>query len=198
MIIGLGTVALIWFLQLFFMNNYYGEMKFKEVVRTASSISYAYQRGDANLNASIKELSVNNDFYVFIESENGIILFSPQQEVYSSVSGYMDEAMKLKGLLEASGGAPVHFEVNSKGKYNILAYGCQLTNKNGEQAVLYIFSPLYPVSSTINILKHQLFYVTAMTLVLAVTLAIYFSNRISKPIKSMTSTAEEMGKGTIM
>ena len=195
MIIGLGTVALIWFLQLFFMNNYYGEMKFKEVVRTASSISYAYQRGDANLNASIKELSVNNDFYVFIESENGIILFLPQQEVYSSVSGYMDEAMKLKGLLEASGGAPVHFEVNSKGKYNILAYGCQLTNKNGEQAVLYIFSPLYPVSSTINILKHQLFYVTAMTLVLAVTLAIYFSNRISKPIKSMTSTAEEMGKG---
>ena len=70
MIIGLGTVALIWFLQLFFMNNYYGEMKFKEVARTASSISFAYQKGDSNLTSSIKELSVSNDFYVFIESEN--------------------------------------------------------------------------------------------------------------------------------
>ena len=65
------------------MNNYYGEMKFKEVARTASSISFAYQKGDSNLTSSIKELSVSNDFYVFIESESGILLFSPQQEVYS-------------------------------------------------------------------------------------------------------------------
>ena len=54
------------------MNNYYGEMKFKEVARTASSISFAYQKGDSNLTSSIKELSVSNDFYVFIESESGI------------------------------------------------------------------------------------------------------------------------------
>ena len=46
-----------------------------------------------------------------------------------------------------------------------------------------------------SILRHQLFYVTALTLVLAFTLAIYFANRISKPIKSMTDTAKEMGKG---
>lgn len=30
---------------------------------------------------------------------------------------------------------------------------------------------------------------------MAFTLAIYFSNRISRPIKGMTSTAKEMGKG---
>lgn len=195
MIIGLGTVALIWFLQLFFMNNYYGEMKFKEVARTASSISFAYQKGDSNLTSSIKELSVSNDFYVFIESESGILLFSPQQEVYSSVSIYVDETRRLKSLIEASDGAPVHFEVSSGDKYNVLAYGCEITDPDGQAAILYIFSPLYPVSSTVNILRHQLFYVTALTLVMAFTLAIYFSNRISRPIKGMTSTAKEMGKG---
>ena len=60
---------------------------------------------------------------------------------------------------------------------------------------LYIFSPLYPVNSTVDILKNQLFYVTIITLFGAFSLAIYFANRISRPIKSITTTAKEMGRG---
>lgn len=195
MVIGLGTVALIWFLQLFFMNNYYGEMKFKEVARTAASISYSYQKNDKNLTDSITELSISNDYYVFIESETGLLLFSPDQENYYSFSKYMEEALRLRSMLNESNGSPVHFEVSSGDKYNTLAYGCQIKGPDGDPAILYIFSPLYPVSSTISILRHQLIYVTVLTLVLAFTLSIFFANRIARPIKGMTSTAKEMGKG---
>ena len=42
--LGLGIVLLIWFLQIFFLNNYYEHMKIVEVNRIASSISHAYEK----------------------------------------------------------------------------------------------------------------------------------------------------------
>ena len=59
----IGIVALIWLLQVFFLNIGYEDMKVKEVDRIASSIYHAYTRNDANLTESIQELSVTNDFY---------------------------------------------------------------------------------------------------------------------------------------
>lgn len=194
--VGLGVVAMIWFLQLFFVNNYYEEMKVREVMRVASSISADYEKNDKDLAYSIQALSITNDFYVMMESESGILLFSPQQESGFPIIPYFDETPKLKKLLDASDGKPVSFEVStSLDKYKTLAYGCEISNAEGYKANLYIFSPLYPVSSTIHILTHQLIYVTILTLTLAFILALYFSNRISRPIKGITTTAKEMGKG---
>lgn len=194
--IGLGVVALIWFLQLFLMNNYYESMKIREVSRVASSISGAYQKDDDNLNPSIQALSVSNDFYVLVESSSGILLFSPEQENHFPLSMYFEETIKLKTKLKESKGAPVYFKINTAiDKYRVIAYGCEITNPKGGIANLYIFSPLYPVSSTVNILRHQLFYVTLVTLILACSLSIFFARKISRPIESMTTTAKEMGKG---
>ena len=194
--IGMGVVGLIWFLQLFFMNNYYEEMKIREVARVASSISVSYQKDDSNLTSSIQELSISNDFYVMMESSSGLLLFEPEQESLSPVYIYFEETPKLKSMLEKSGGKPVSFKINTGiDKYKTLAYGCRIAGSDGNAANLYIFSPLYPVSSTVSILKRQLAYVTMLTLVLAFTLAIYFANRISRPIKGITATAKEMGQG---
>ncbi|MGN0712641.1 MAG: hypothetical protein ACI4LJ_02575, partial [Anaerovoracaceae bacterium] len=57
--LGFSVVAflLIWFLQIYFLNNSYETMKTKEVSRVASMISRAYQQGDENLTTSIQELS---------------------------------------------------------------------------------------------------------------------------------------------
>ena len=195
-VIGLGVVALIWFLQLFFMNNYYEEMKIREVSRVAASISRSYQQNDENLTANIQELSVSNDIYVLMESSNGLLLFSPEQESRFPLAIYFEQTPQLKSLLIASGGKPVSFEISTGiDKYKTLAYGMRIADQDGDEANLYIFSPLYPVSSTVSILRHQLLYVTVLTLVLGMTLAAYFASRISKPIESMTVTAKEMGKG---
>ena len=54
----------------------YEEMKIGEVTRVATSISNSYERNDKNLTTSIQELSIINDFYVMMESQNGILLFA--------------------------------------------------------------------------------------------------------------------------
>lgn len=197
--LGFSVVAflLIWFLQIYFLNNSYETMKTKEVSRVASMVSHAYQQGDENLTSSIRELSVNNDFYVFMESNSsGYLFFSPESESRLPVYSYVIHAPQLKALLEKSHNLPVSFKFNSgMEKYSTLAYGCVLDSSPGRELYLYIFSPLYPVTSTVNILKTQLLQVTWITLVIAFLLSIYLASRISKPLQNMTGTAREMGKG---
>lgn len=195
--IGIGVVCLVWFLHLFFLNTYYEDMKISEVDKIANSISYAYQKDDPKLTQRIQELSISNDFYVMMESYDGILLFSPKSETRLPVYSYLEKTPKLKSMLEESNGAPVSFKMDTGvEEYRTLAYGCKIKRVEDETIFLYIFSPLYPVSSTVNILKHQLIYVTIVALAVAFILAIYFADRISRPIKAMTTTAEEMSKGT--
>ena len=40
--VALVILVLIWFLQIFFLNNYYEEMKSREVTQVAESIAQAY------------------------------------------------------------------------------------------------------------------------------------------------------------
>ena len=60
---------------------------------------------------------------------------------------------------------------------------------------MYIFSPLYPVHSTISILKNQLIYITVIALVLAVLISFYLSSMISNPIRNITRSAGKLAQG---
>ncbi len=194
--LGLGVVALIWFLQMFFLTYSYEEMKIGEVTRVATSISNSYERNDKDLTYTIQELSIINDFYVMMESENGILLFTPEQESTRPIQAYLEETGKLKALLNDNRGQDVSFRMDTGlENYETLAFGRRISSRGGNEANLYIFSPLYPVTSTVNIFRNQLFYVTLFTVGIAFLLSFYFANRISRPIKSLTKTAKEMGKG---
>ena len=193
--IGVGILLLVWFLQIFFLNNYYEHMKTTEVNRVASSIYHAYARGDDELTESIQDLSISNDFYVMMESGGKVLLFMPEAESLVPVYQYKDQLPKLRTMLQnaPSKSSAVSFKINTGlEKYNTLAYATYLSHEAGHEVYLYIFSPLYPVTSTVEILKNQLFYVTIITLFVTFLLAVYFAERISKPIKSITQIARKM------
>ena len=195
-------------------------MKITEVDRIASSICHSYMKNDEDLTKNIQELSVSNDFYVMMESGGTVLLFNPEQEniipvyryqnqipklksmleksksPYAPVYSYMTHAPQLKAMLEKSHRLPVSFKFSTTfEKYSTLAYGRYIDRTPGKEVLLYIFSPLYPVTSTVNILKHQLLSVTIIIILLAFVLITFFASRISRPIKSITNTAKRMGKG---
>ncbi|MBQ4595722.1 MAG: HAMP domain-containing histidine kinase, partial [Firmicutes bacterium] len=55
--------------------------------------------------------------------------------------------------------------------------------------------PLWPVSSTIDILTNQLVYVTFISLLVACLISFYLSIRITRPIRTITRSAERLGRG---
>jgi signal transduction histidine kinase len=76
-----------------------------------------------------------------------------------------------------------------------LEYAAFLTSSAGDRNVLYIFSPLYPMQSTIDILQNQLIYITIIAMVLAFLISFFISRRISEPIENITKSAEKLGEG---
>ena len=61
--------------------------------------------------------------------------------------------------------------------------------------VMYILNPLYPTTSTVRILSNILMTIIFFAIVLVLIMALYLSQRISKPIKDITRSAEQLGQG---
>jgi hypothetical protein len=150
----IGLVLLIWFLQIFFLNNYYEHMKVSEVNHIATSICHAYTNDDDDLTEKIQELSVSNDFYVMMESGGQLLLFMPESDSILPVYKYKNEVPQLKSMLEKESkngvvkskknkNGSVSFKLNAGFEgYSTLAYACYIDNTAGSEVILYIFSPL--------------------------------------------------------
>ncbi len=189
-------VCLVWFLQIFLLNYSYEDMKIEETKRVASGIVASY--GSDTFIDSMNTLVGATDIYVHIESPDGsTVIYSPQnEENRRPIYAYVSEMLAIKEQLMSSGQAEVSKvfpEKNSNA--NVLAYAGKISSSNGEQAILYIFSPLYPVKSTVSILRNQLLYVAIVAVVLACVLSLYLSMRIVKPIRTIDEKAKELARG---
>ena len=112
-------------------------------------------------------------------------------------SVFQAEIGNLKKELYMSGEDFVSKQVrDSKTGLITLEYASYLTTDTAESnLILFIFSPLYPMSSTIDILSGQLIYITIIAMALAFILSLYLSLRISRPIVGITESAAELGEG---
>ena len=197
--IAVTILAMIWFLQIFFLNHYYEDMKIQEVSRTADSVYLAYQSHDDQLTNNIQQYSILNDYYFMMESNGKVLLFSPDAENAKPVYTYQAMLPRLREAIAEDPGSVstyVKFTIGRE-NYNTLAYARLLDDTGDDETdvYLYVFTPLYPVSSTVDILQHQLLLISITAFSLAFLLALAFSRRISRPIKDMTNAARKLGAG---
>lgn len=191
-------MIMLWFLQIFFLDTYYEEMKISQTRRVASEIISHYGKDD--LVQYISTLSYKNDMFIHIESSDGTIIFSPSQNLdrpsFPGGDIYLMEMAVMKKNLIRSDKDNVSIVMTDRGrKNNTLAYCVYLDKTEGQEVILYIFSPLFPVESTVEILSNQLKYVTLISLALAFGLSLLISRRISKPIVNITKSASQLAAG---
>lgn len=191
-------MGILWFLQIFFLDTYYEEMKISQTKRVANSIISRY--GEGNLVEYISELSQKNDMFIHIETGDGAIIFSPEQNlnqprVLGGNIRLMEMTVLKRDLIE-SGRKSASTFLSGRGDNNrTLAYGAWLDDTEGREVILYIFSPLFPMESTVDILSNQLKYVTFISLALAFALSLLISSRISRPIVNITKSASRLAEG---
>ena len=191
----LFLMAVFWVFQIFFLNTYYQGMKIRETEKVALTIEKAY--GSNDFLDTIQELSITNDMYIHIETFAGRIIFSPatEERARSSVA-YLSEMESVKAELLNSQAPNVSVIIpEPRTDTNTLAYAAYLSKAPYNQVILYIFSPLYPVSGTVSILRAQLVYVTVISLILAFVISYYLSRRITKPIRDITNSARSLAEG---
>lgn len=188
-------MAILWFLQIFFLNAYYQDMKIRETAKVAEAIEKEFGSGD--FIDKIRELSITNDMYIHIETFDGSIIFSPSNEEGRRPSyAYVSEMRMVRTeLLNSSEPRVSVILPEARTDANTLAYAAYLQNTPSSRVIMYIFSPLYPVASTVSILRTQLIYITIISLLLAFAVSFYISRRVTRPIREITDSAKNLAEG---
>ncbi|MDD6042180.1 MAG: HAMP domain-containing sensor histidine kinase [Eubacteriaceae bacterium] len=212
-------VFMIWGLMSFFFEDYFEQNKISATTKMATQIIESYSR-----NNDLQELantmdvlsSASPDVYMRVETLGGDILIAPKYDGQGPIYKYSENVALLRKRLLA--GSLDRVSYVSSGSSNasgsrLLSYACYLTENNSmaddfygydrdslnrwnkSRYVLYIFTPLNPGQSTVKILLSQFIYVSFIAIVLASIIALYFSSRISRPLKNITRAAAQMGKG---
>lgn len=199
----------IWALQVFFLNYFYEQMKSSSTNRVATTIESQYNKDDfEQLSSVISDISTKNEMSIFIKNEDGETLFSPfytqslntndknETIVTFSSEFYEERILNIKKQLLESDTAPVSEKTTDPDTgLPTLIYANYLNDDGNDSVYLFIFSPLYPVEGTIEILANQLVYVSVISIIVALLVAFFLSRRIIQPIQEITETAEKLAEG---
>lgn len=191
-----GTILLmIWFMQSFFMNNYYERMMARESQRTANKLGNYYSTNPDNFDNYARKAAEQNGLYIRLDTNDGTSEYGNGSFVQNDSSRYVFEIENARSKLNDSSIGTVSLTVADKGQdASRLVYATFLGDrKNGD--ILYMIAPLYPVKSTILILRSQLLYISFITLIIASMLAVIISTWLSQPIASITKSAVELSNG---
>lgn len=194
-------LVLIWSLQIYFLNNYYEEMKIKETNHIANEIRYIFRSNGFDMDKIKKEtikMSRNNDLTLIITGNQGEFLAvssgnaRPEQYILKQ---YLSSIYRLNEKLNETSFDSVTNISATQGNMRILEFACDIELPDRSNYNIYIFSPLSPVKSTIGILRSQLIYITVIAILLSFLLALFLANKISRPINKITNAAAQMGGG---
>lgn len=187
-------MLILWFLQAFLLNNYYQAMRIGETNRIVSLIISQY--GQKGFLDTLHNISVSNDLYIHIEASDGTVIFTPDPDRTRRSYIYrftMAELREQIGDATISGRSRIiHDDVTNS---DILAYASYLQREEEASVILYVFAPLTPAQSTLEILRNQLVYVTLISLFLAFCLSFYLSSRITRPLREITRSAGFLAEG---
>ncbi len=190
-------LIVLWFLQVLFLNNFYGVMKDEQTQRVVKDIQSNYKiQSNSKFLRSIETISNSNDMFIYIVSYDGnTMYFKPSGDATSS-NYYAEQIQTVNDAMLESEDHSAYLKIKSADdSKEVLAYGSLLTAKGKTPLLVYIFSPLFPISSTIQILTNQLVYVSFISLLVACLISFYLSIRITKPIRTITRSAERLAGG---
>ena len=213
-------MAALWILQVFLLNTFYGTMKTAQTKEVAREIESSYKHNSTdNFLDDVSRISTSYDMYIYVVSYDGQTMyyqpsandvaqapgFDPHEsnEPSESPDGvenkpypkYASEIQTLNEHMMSGNGSAYVKSSGTNSSQELLAYGSVLQAKNKEPMIVYIFSPLWPVKSTIRILTHQLIYVTIISLLLACLISFYLSTRITRPIRKINKDAKSLAAG---
>ena len=204
----LVLIILVWFLQTWSMDNRYKDMKSAQTTRIAREIRSAYLSSGRDvwtLQSMIKDTASTNDLIIYVRDDNNtpIVLEDGSFVDNSFRAGgrFQETEDRIRRLhmliLSSEFDSATYIETDKGSNLQTLEYVSLLPTptQSDTSYYMYIFAPLYPVQSTVAILRSQLKYIAILLLILAAILAFILSSRIARPIRDITRSAAEMSRG---
>lgn len=212
-VMGLSAVILVllWVVQLVFFGTSYRSMKSLEFRRAGDRLVRQCEQLDRDpeslveLRRTVNDYAIANGCNIMVlyrdgdntfklaysgslgigdESETDIdfwkLLFESNTEFYDKVNAATDSVVYASGL---------------QGRGDFIVYGAKRTGLTGGDIYYCMVSAYHANDTTTNVLMTQLFIVTCICLLFGIVLSYLISNRISRPIRAFSATAQKLGKG---
>ncbi len=203
-------LAVLWFLQTVFLENFYDVMQKNHIKKIAEKICNAGE----NTEIVIDTFAAENSILILLTDVNGNIIYSADEyslsykkKPYSYIdhggdnnpyrSDYPEQTYRhqpehyydfLKRLGDSES---IFYTIEHNKKNNTLIYGQRLS----DNSILYINTSIGAIGSTVSIIRLQLCAVTIMALLTGFLTAIFISKRFSKPIFQLSQQSQKMADG---
>ncbi len=203
----------LWLLQTVFLQSFYNDMAIRGVERAAKEI--VAHAGETDFYSLVDSAASENSLLVFVTDTRGNILYSA--DAYKGLYGSSGQKEQQNGNPYFSSDEVMNWE---KGALRNLPYSyeslIEKIKENGSNSVgfvtednaayvtgsvlpdgniLYISMPLGTVGGTVRILRLQLVWVSALSLVLGFVLAWVISKRFEKPVAQIADSAKAIAGG---
>ena len=190
-------MLLLWLLQVLFLNSFYATMKGEQTKNVAKSIQTAYEtKSDESFLEKVEDISSSNDMFIYIVSSDGSTMYFKPAGNDTDAQYYADHIDTVNNYMLENNRSYAYLKIKSMdSSKDVLVCGNVMKAKDKTPLLIYIFSPLWPVSSTVKILTNQLVYVTIISLIVACLISFYLSTRITRPIRKITNSAERLAHG---
>lgn len=188
---------LLWFFQIFFLENFYEGMKINDVNDVAVSLSSEYSDMDkSGFLDKLDAAAVEHDICIEYFDRYRRSVYSCEVLGDCMIHGPGAYVQAFLNKISQSSTGEIYYKIkNPRSGYDMLLYGCALGDSDKPDGYMLINSAIVPVGSTVSIIKRQLGYITIILIFIAFIISLYVSKRISSPITKITKSAEKLAKG---
>lgn len=194
-------LVLLWLFQYFFLESYYETMKSRDLGRVADIIGQDID--SAGLGRKVRNLAFKNSFAIAVtDSGCNLLLYENTMGSFSLIDADINHNFNrglydMKNKLLDSEKSWISIKPTLDGSDDIrkMIYVTSATNAKNQVFYIFIEASVEPIDATASIIKEQLIYITVILFELAFIITLFISKRITKPIDSLTMTAEKFAKG---
>lgn len=208
-------LILLWVLQIVCLNDFYVQVKRKEVKAITEEAKKTITAEDTiNYADALKTIAVENGMSILVTDASGETLYSAQYNPMGQMDTLpADTFSQLYAEAENAGGeseiefhgsmqweqlqkndAPPHAMEPKQERDQSVIYVCIIPAKE-EEMVLFVSAMLSPIDATVSTLKVQLALLTVLLIGISLLVAWLASRAIAKSLIRLNATAKEMAEG---
>ena len=176
------------------LESFYLYSKTKTVKQLYNKINsyYSINSNDQNLKEELRRIAFNNNFDIFIETNENMIVFSTDRDLYSTIdiiSGAKNNEIN-NTILYSDNNIEIR-KINDK--YNSISY-ILLSGQLDNGYKLYISIPAIPIEESVKISNQTLILIGIIILVISGFIASYISKKFTAPIVELNDITDKMAR----
>jgi signal transduction histidine kinase len=187
------VLGLIWFFQIFFLENLYIDARLNSITKQMLNISKTTE--STNLPNQLEKFAFNNNLTIELINKNHKTVFSTNTDSKNTVPMHQ-HSLKVDATNHAlNGEIAIYTFIHPRFSTKFFLVGIPNYSSTDNTSIIMLTIPIAPVEETTGILKQQLFYISAILLLAALPIAYFLSRSLTNPILKINYIAEQIANG---